>query len=103
MITQRRVFQAKSGSSGGVVAKMKEFQPIFEQAGGPAARIYTDFFSGPTDRVVWEFDVDNLAALENVFWAASQNAEYQAAYESWYAGLAPLLEGATVEIWNREN
>ena len=103
MITQRRVFQAKSGSSGAVVKKMQEFQPIFERAGGPAARIYTDFFSGPTDRVVWEFDVDNLAALENVFWAASQNAEYQAAYESWYAGLAPLLEGATVEIWNREN
>jgi len=40
-----------------------------------------------TDRVVWEFDVENLAALENVFWAASQNSEYQAAYESWYAGL----------------
>ena len=103
MITQRRVFQAKSGSSGAVVAKMKEFQPIFERAGGPTARIYTDFFSGATDRVVWEFDVDSLTALENVFWAASQNAEYQAAYESWYASLAPLLEGATVEFWNREN
>ena len=69
MITQRRVFQAKSGSSGAVVAKMKEFQPIFERAGGPTARIYTDFFSGATDRVVWEFDVDSLTALENVFWA----------------------------------
>ncbi len=103
MMTQRRVLQAKSGSSGAVVAKMKEFQPIFENAGGPAARIYTDFFSGATDRVVWEFDVENLAALENVFWAASQNAEYLAAYEDWYAGLSPLLEGATVEIWNREN
>jgi hypothetical protein len=103
MITQRRVLQEKSGSAGAVVAKMKEFQPIFEGAGGPAARIYTDLFSGATDRVVWEFDVENLAALENVFWAASQNSEYQAAYESWYAGLSPLLEGATVEIWNREN
>ena len=102
MITQRRVFQAKSGSSGEVVEKMKEFQPIFERAGGPKARIFTDFFSGPTDRVVWEFDVDSLAALENVFWEASQNAKYQAAYESWYTGLAPLLEGATVEIWNQE-
>ena len=102
MITQRRVFQAKSGKSGAVTAKMKEFQPIFERAGGPEARIYTDFFSGATDRVVWEFDVDDLAALEHVFWAASQNAEYQAAYESWYTGLSPLLEGATVEIWNRE-
>ena len=35
MITQRRVFQAKPGAASAVVAKMKEFQPIFEtQAGG---------------------------------------------------------------------
>ena len=102
MITQRRLFQARPGASGAVVANMKEFQPVFERAGGPPCRIYTDLFSGGTDRVVWEFDVDNLAALEAIFWAASQNAEYQAAYEGWFQGLQPLIEGATVELWNRE-
>lgn len=102
MITQRRVFQAKPGAAGAVVAKMKEFQPIFESQGGPACRIYTDLLSGPTDRVVWEFQIENLAALENLFWAASQNAEYLKAYEAWYQGLTPLIEGATVELWNQE-
>ncbi len=103
MITQRRVFQAKTGSSGAVVAKMKEFQTIFEKQGGPTCRIYTDLFSGNTDRVVWEFDIDNLTALENLFWAASQNAEYSKSYEEWYEGLKPLIEMATVELWNRES
>ena len=103
MIIQRRVFRAKPGQAGGVVEKMKEIQPVFERAGGPPARIYTDFFSGDTDTVVWEFDAENLGALEQIFWAASENAEYQAAYERWYQGLQPLFDGAKVEIWNREN
>ena len=52
MITQRRVFQAKVGESGQVVAKMKEFQPSFKKYGGLTTRIYTDLFSGNTDRIV---------------------------------------------------
>ena len=102
MITQRRMFQAKPGAAGNVVVKMKEFQSIFEQHGGPACRIYTDQLSGHTDRVVWEFDIENLASLENLFWAASQNPDYLKSYEEWYQGLTPLIEGATVELWNRE-
>jgi hypothetical protein len=102
MIIQRRVFQAKPGKAADVVAKMKAFQAIFAKQGGPACRIYTDLFSGNTDRVVWEFDVESLSGLENLFWAASQNAEYVKAYEEWYEGLKPLIEGATVELWNRE-
>lgn len=103
MITQRRVFQAKPGQAAGVVAKMKEFQAIFERHGGPACRIYTDLLSGETDRVVWEFDIENLSSLESLFWAASQNAEYRKAYEQWYEGLKPLIERATVGLWNRES
>ena len=52
MITQRRVLQAKVGAAGAAGAKMKEVQPIFEAHGGPADRVYTDFMSGSTDRVV---------------------------------------------------
>lgn len=102
MITQRRVFQAKPGQAGAVVAKMKEFQPIFERHGGPQCRIYTDLLSGHTDRVVWEFDVESLAGMENMFWSASQNPDYVRAYEAWFRSLTPLIEGAAVEMWNRE-
>ena len=102
MVPQRRVFQAKPGVTGAVVAKMNEFQPIFESQGGPPCRIYTDRLSGHTDRVVWAFQIENLTALKNLFWAASQDAEYQKTYGAWYQALTPLIEGATVELWNLE-
>ena len=74
---------------------MKEFQPIFERHGRPPSQYYTD-------RVVWEFDTESLSSLENILWAASQNADFVREYESWYAGLTPLLESAIVELRNQE-
>lgn len=103
MITQRRIFRAKPGASGAVVGKLKEFQPIVERVGGPPRRIYTDLFSGETDRVVWEFDFDTLAALEEMNKSAFENAEFKAAFEKWWAGLQPLVEGAVVELWSHAN
>jgi hypothetical protein len=102
MITQRRVFQAKVGAAGQVVAKMKEFQPLFSKYGGPKARIYTDFNSGSTDRVVWEADFRTMARLEKVFTQVQRDPEAQKAFAKWFTGLAPIIEGATVEIWQRE-
>ena len=102
MITQRRIFQAKIGQAGQVVAKMKEFQPSFEKFGGASSRIYTDLLSGNTDRVVWEFDAESLGKLESIFWAAGQDPAYQKTYERWFEGLKPLIEMATVELWNKE-
>ena len=102
MITQRRVFQAKPGEAAGVVTKMKDFQQIWEKCGGPSCRIYTDLYSGHTDRVVWEYDVENLAKLERLDWDVTKNDELRKAFESWYEGVKPLIEGATVELWGRE-
>ena len=102
MITQRRVFQAKAGQAGQLVERMKEFKPTFEKYGGPSSRIYTDLLSGNTDRVVWEFDTENLSSLENIFVTAAQNPDYQKIYENWFEGIKPLIDGAVVELWNRE-
>ncbi len=99
MITQRRVFQAKLGAAGAVVAKMKEFQPILEKHGGLGSRIYTDLYSGDTDRVVWEFDIESLAKLESFDREGSQDP----AFGKWFEGLKPLIKGATVELWTRED
>ncbi len=102
MITQRRVFQAKPGAAGAVVATMKAFQPILEKASGVGSRIYTDLYSGHTDQVVWEFDVENLSKLESFDREITQNNELRKAFQDWFEGLKPLIEGATVELWNRE-
>jgi hypothetical protein len=102
MITQRRVFQAKPGAAGAVVAKMKEFQPIVEKSSGAGGRIYTDLFSGHTDQVVWEFDVESLGKLENFNQELSGNNEISKAFMKWVEGLMPLIDGAMVELWTRE-
>ena len=102
MITQRRVFQAKPGSAGAVVATMKAFQPILEKASGVGSRIYTDLYSGHTDQVVWEFDVESLGKLESFNQKILHSDEIRKAFEDWFEGLKPLIEGATVELWNRE-
>ncbi len=101
MITQRRVFQAKPGAAGAVVAKMKEFQPIFEKHGGSATRIYTDLYSGRTDRIAWEYDVESLSELED-FDKVLKKPEVSKDFGRWYQGLMPLIEGAIVELWNKE-
>ena len=46
--------------------------------------------------------MDGLSKLEEMEWAVAQDAKYQKAYETWYEGLIPLINGATVELWNRE-
>jgi hypothetical protein len=39
---------------------------MLEKLGYSTGRIYTDFYSGRTDRVVWEFDHESLGSLENL-------------------------------------
>ncbi len=101
MITERRIFQAKTGEAAAVVARIKEAQPIIEKLGSPASRIYTDFYSGRTDRVVWEFDHESLSRLESLEQEMAKDKEFLKVYENWFAGLKPLLEGAKVELWHR--
>jgi hypothetical protein len=103
MIIERRVFQAKPGAAAAVVAKLKEFQPLLERSGGPPTRVYTDHYSGRTDRVAWEFDYESLAAQEAFEQALMEQPEALRDYETWFSGLTPLIEGATVELWKRED
>jgi hypothetical protein len=103
MIVERRVFQAKPGAAATVVAKLKEFQPLLKRSGGPATRIYADHYSGRTDRVAWEFDHESLAALEAFEQKLMEQPETLRAYETWFSGLTPLIEGASVELWKRED
>ena len=102
MITERRIFQAKTGEAGAVVAKCKEAQPMLEKLGYSTGRIYTDFYSGRTDQVVWEFDHESLGNLENLEQGLAKDAELVKAFNSWFTGLKGLIEKAKVELWRKE-
>lgn len=99
MIIVRRVFQAKAGQSGAVVGKLKEGRELFSGTDVPGGRIYTDYFSGNTDRVAWEIEVENLGALESVMGTLGTEATK---FELWFGELCALIEGAHVEHWNIE-
>jgi len=102
MITERRIFQAKTGEAMAVVAKCKEAQPMLEKLGYGTGRIYTDFYCGRSDRVVWEFDHEGLGSLENLENGLAKDSELVKAFNSWFTGLKSLIEGAEVELWRKE-
>jgi hypothetical protein len=102
MITERRVFQAKTGEAGALVAKCKEAQTLLERLGYSSGRIYTDFYSGRTDRVVWEFDHESISSLENLEQGLTKDAELAKDFNSWFTGLKGLIENAEVELWRKE-
>ncbi len=103
MITERRIFQAKPGEATAVVTKCREALPILEKVGYPTGRIYTDYYSGRSDRVVWEFDHEDLSGLEKLEQALGKNEELVKSFDIWFSGLKNLIEGAEVELWRKES
>ena len=100
MIIQRRVFQAKVGQAGAVVAKLKEAESLFKGADWwPTGRVYSDYHSGATDRVVWEIEIESLSAFEELMSVIGADASFG----PWFGELVTLIEGATVEFWNIES
>jgi hypothetical protein len=100
VIVQRRVFQAKVGQAGAVVAKLKESGILFKGADWwPTGRVYSDYHSGATDRVVWEIEIESLSAFEDLMNAIGADVSFA----PWFGELSTLVEGATVEFWNIES
>ncbi len=100
MIVQRRIFQAKVGQAGAVVAKLKEAENLFARADGwPTGRVYSDYHSGATDRVAWEIEAESLGGFEELIDAIGGDASFG----PWFGELTALIEGASVEFWNIES
>ncbi|MBI2866760.1 MAG: hypothetical protein HYX97_00325 [Chloroflexi bacterium] len=102
MVTQRRIFKAKVGKSTDVVRMIKAFDERYAKAGLKGARVYTDYLSGPTDTVVWEFDAKDLGDLEKKFNGVGQRSADAAFAQKWFKEFQTYLESATVEVWKRE-
>ena len=98
MIVQRRVFKAKIGQAPAVVSKIKEFIQVTREFNWGPSRVYTDYLSGETDRVAWEFEVESLGKLEELYQTYGGDQRLQ----SWFESLMPLIEGAHVESWTLE-
>ncbi len=62
-------------------------------------RIYTDYFSGRTDRVVVEWVLDNLADMDYQMARIMEIPEAAAFFKTWMAKMNDMILYADAENW----
>ena len=96
----RRVFIAKVGKSDQLVAHHKEMDKLFQQQGfNMKRRILTDYQSGRTDRVVMEWEVNDLKEYEETMSKLMSSPENKQTFSTWMTKLTDLIHYAEVETW----
>ena len=99
-IVHRRIFQAKVGQSAPLV---QHFQEAEEQMKGYGinweTRIYTDHFSGRSDRVAVEWLMDDLGEMDAELGRIMEIPEAAAYFEAWMAQMNDMIHYADAENW----
>ena len=96
-IVQRRTFYGKVGAGGPLVDHVKELDKLMGSAGADVKlRVLSDYQSGRTDRVVYELEVPDLAALGAVEQGLGADPNVIGA---WFQKLTGLIDHAEVEMW----
>ena len=99
-IVQRRVFYGKVGAADQLVELMKEGDRALQSSGTSLkSRVLTDYMSGRSDRVVVEWEVEDLASIETAMNAAMAGSGGQEFFTEWADRLNQLIHYAEVESW----
>jgi hypothetical protein len=97
-IVHRRVFYGKVGQADKIVAALKEGNKQFKKFGvTPGTRILTDYNSGRTDRVIWEWEGESLQQMDSQMEKAMASAQGRKFFERWFAELSGLIHYADVD------
>lgn len=96
MIIHQRTFYCIVGHADEVVQLVKEFKPIADAVGvqAHAERVYTDL-TGKNDRVVWQVELDSMAAWED----AGPKFFAHPDFSSWFDQLTSHIEGSESEFF----
>ncbi len=98
-IINRRVFYAKVGQAGPLAEHLREFGKLAAQYGASVKeRILTDYQSGRTDRVVWEWEVGNLSELTDDMEMMTKPGAAEA-FTKWERKMNDMITYAEVENW----
>ncbi len=96
----RRVFFAKVGRAEQLVKHNKEMDNLLQQSGNRIKRrILTDHQSGRTDRVVVEWEVNDLRDYDEALGSLMSKPENKQAFSTWMAKLSDMIHYAEVETW----
>ncbi len=99
-IVHRRVFQAKVAQSAPLV---QHFQEADDQMKGYGiaweTRIYTDYFSGRSDRVAVEWLLDDVGEMDAQMGRIMGIPEAAAYFEAWMSTMNDMIHYADGENW----
>ena len=99
-VVQRRVFYGKIGSGDQLIAHISELNESLARFGiNVRARVLSDYHSGRTDRIVAEWEMEDVGALEDALDESMGDPEARAEFDAWEAKLSELIHHAEVEHW----
>jgi len=94
----RRVFYGKVGVADKLVKHLKAGEAAFAKYGLKYKyRVLTDYNSGRTDRVVWEWEVASLPQLDADMNRVVGDAKARADFDKWFAQLTEMIHYAEVD------
>ena len=94
----RRVFAAKVGKAGPLVSHFKEGNKLVEQH-GVKTRVLTDVDSGRSDRVVVEWEVQELGQMQAALSNVMADAAVQKEFSAWEAKMNEMIHFSEAETW----
>ncbi len=96
---ERRVFYGKVGKAGPLVEQVKELFKLVEPAvPSHRWRVLTDHLSGRTDRVIMEWEVNELSDFDEFYKAVGTKVPADA-FTKWERAMNELIEYAETETW----
>ena len=100
-IVQRRVLVGKVGTGNELIEHLKKGNEyLTSSAINVKTRVLSDHNSGRTDRVVAEWEIEDVGELEVAMDQAMEDPRVQAAFGPWVARLNELIHYAEVENWH---
>ena len=97
----RRVFYGKAGAADQLVQHMQEANEAMARFGSDMnPRILTDHMTGRSDRVVVEWEMDNIGSMDDSMSGLMSNPEAAAFFGPWMEKLNSLIHYAEGDIWS---
>ena len=95
----RRVFAARVGKADQLIEHFKGQMAEIEKQ-GIKARILSDHWTGRSDRVAVEWEVNELADLEKGMAATMATPAGQESFKSWEAKMNEMIHYSEAETWS---
>ena len=100
-VLNRRIFQAKVGQAGPLVAHFQEAMVQMKGYGVPwETRICTDYHTGRSDRVSVEWLLDDIGDIDRELGRLMEMPEAAAFLQTWLTKLNEMVEYSDAENWS---